>query len=106
MPSRPERTTRVDCDPVQGADSYVVLRRLTVGEIDELQRQRTREHWSDGTYSKQIIARRIVEWNWVDFDGAPLPQPKDNPSVIDQLTEDEVHFLSGVMHPEEANQGN
>jgi hypothetical protein len=35
----------------------------------------------------------VESWNWVDSQGDPLPQPKDDPRVVEQLTGDELQCL-------------
>ena len=32
-------------------------------------------------------------WNWEDEDGNSLPQPADDPDVLDQLSIDEINFI-------------
>lgn len=46
----------------------------------------------DGVYD--LLAETVVEWNWVDDEGNPLPQPKDDPDVFRrELVLDEVQYL-------------
>ena len=49
------------------------------------------------TWAVERFKDHIKEWNWVDDDGAPLPQVKDAPDVIDTLTMDEVSALSEAL---------
>jgi hypothetical protein len=49
-----------------------------------------------------MLVRAIVDWNWVDDDGVLLPLPKDNPAVIDLLTEAEAAFIASAMQGEAA----
>lgn len=48
-----------------------------------------------------MIQRHLVEWNWVDDGDVPLPQPKTNPEVVDELSTDEVTFLANLLTGEE-----
>jgi len=39
----------------------------------------------------------IIEWNWVDVDGSPLPQVHEDPSVLEQLVMEEITALTNAM---------
>lgn len=110
---------------VQGPESWVKIRAATVGEILNAQREReTRDNiwfrmgrrlgrifgWLSPNRSKpdpvsQItrdFAYRVIgyisDWNWVDGDGSPLPIPRENPSVVESLTDDELSCLVGAVY--------
>lgn len=34
-----------------------------------------------------------IRWNWIGVDGAPLPQPEDDPSVYEEISDDEIIFI-------------
>lgn len=108
---------------VQGPDSWVIVRPATIGEILEVQRaQETRSgFWyrlgvwlgkvagalglrrqqgrADVT---QEFAYRMVGfirgWNWVDEHGQPLPQPVDDPTVVESLTEAELAAIVDAVY--------
>jgi hypothetical protein len=42
---------------------------------------------------RAFICSLILDWNWVDDDGHPLPSPHNNPDVYELLTDDEGAFL-------------
>jgi len=122
MPTR-RNVVRVVTASVQGDDSYVVVRKLTVGEAREVLRDRQRRNQSamvrmaDAGQNQEIIQEaidaeaaieniewavkrfkgHIREWNWVDDDGEPLPQIKDDPDIVDQLSIDEMRVLSEAL---------
>ena len=48
-------------------------------------------------YGLEKLRLHVIAWNWVDDDGNPLPDPKENPEVFDELTDDEVTFLINKM---------
>lgn len=92
MPQR-KSTLRVSCEPVQGEDSYVVLRRITLGEAKKFRTL-------DGTPDfdrMSFLAPHILDWNWVDDDGEPLPLPSTDSTVLDVLTDAEVAFLVNAL---------
>jgi len=111
---------------VQGDDSYVVVRKLTVGEAQEVMRERQRhskearkalqqagedqalrdifkeESQADAAYETfdwavRRFADHILSWNWVLDDGTPMPQVKDDPSILAQLTSDEMKVISDAL---------
>lgn len=83
---------------VQGDDSYVVITLPEVAEIREILGHDGQdvETFEDGA---GVIARHVLEWNWVDDDDKPLPVPTKDPSVVDRLTTLEykalIEFLLG-----------
>lgn len=40
-----------------------------------------------------FLCERIVRWSWTDDDGAPHPQPKDDPTVFERLDFRELQYL-------------
>lgn len=44
-----------------------------------------------------LLSTLIVQWNWVDDNNNPLPQPKDDPGVFAKLTTDEYLFVSSLL---------
>lgn len=114
MPKR-MNVKKFDTSEVMGEDSYIKLRMLTVGEIRHLrkesakakrqieQRQAQLEAGKEPTvevpefdwFEKglQLLAKQLVSWNWVDEEGEPLPHPREDPTVIDRLTEEESEVI-------------
>lgn len=110
---------------VQGDGSWVKVRAATIGEIlDARREQETRDNawfrmgrWLGRVFSwllpnrpksapvSQItrdftyrVIGYIADWNWVDGDGEPLPDPKENPSVVESLTDDEMSALIDAVY--------
>lgn len=53
---------------------------------------------SEFTHFCDLLARRIVAWNWTDVvTGEPLPQPFGRPEVLAELTEAELVYLTLVL---------
>jgi hypothetical protein len=121
----PERTSgrKVLTPTVQGADSWVIVRAATVGEILEARREQEQRTgfwyglgvrlmrivgWFRPAYnpgmSDQIRAsayrtiNHIKAWNWVDEHGESLPQPSDSPQIVEQLTEEELACLIDAVY--------
>jgi len=47
--------------------------------------------------TRRIMARCVEKWDWVDYDGTPLPLPKDDPSVVDRLESWELEIISDAI---------
>ena len=43
------------------------------------------------------LSNKILDWNWTDFEGNPLPKPFKNPEVFKDISEDELIWLSGAL---------
>lgn len=46
------------------------------------------------------IASRVVDWNWTDLTGEPLPNPYKRPDIIRSLSSDEVLWLRSAIQGE------
>jgi len=106
----PERlnTKRVATDSVQGAESYVTLRRATSDESRELYkaiRKTDTPESEEAAYQAQVafVQKHIVGWNWVWEDGLPMPSPKDDPTVIGKLSDQELKaIVDALLGPDAA----
>lgn len=56
------------------------------------------------------LARHVLDWNWPDDEGEPLPKPHGNPEVFKLLTMPELMFigraLSGTLEQQAAARKN
>ena len=105
-----KRTTvrRFDTEEVQGEGSFVVLSSLKVKEVRRLHKltdvkegEEEPDAFEEGV---KMLANHIVDWDWVDDDGNPLPKPKGKISVIDMLTNEESEFISDLLVQANAKQ--
>ena len=102
MPSRVKKVRRVDSEVVQGDGSWVDMLRPKGRALKEAMRVNSDNIGEDGDkdglksyeYNEGFLQAHIKGWNWVDDDGEPLAQPKDDIAVFDELTLEEVNFLS------------
>ena len=92
---RQVKTRRIATLSVQGEDSFVVVRPPKWGLLRKAQQQSKADDAAAAgvTFASDLIVASVVEWNWTDDEGLPLPLPKDNPAIIDELDADEVAFL-------------
>jgi len=97
MPQR-QSVRRVISEPVQGADSWIDLRSQTWGEERAMAGIQ-----DDEGKARKFLEGVIVGWNWVDYDGSPLPQVKDDPEVLLRLTGDEIRFIITSLAPDTKN---
>ena len=96
MPQR-QNTKRVKSDEVQGEDSWVEVRRLTYGEIVTMRASSGGDRLEQ---SAAVVTAIVINWNWVDDAGTPLPLPSVDPSVINQLTDAEIAFIGTALGAE------
>jgi hypothetical protein len=100
----------VDASEVQGEGTWVKVRKVDFGEKRRFmalaQRMRvqgaaqeTAQTLEDDALKPMaaLVARGVLEWNWTDAEGDPLPLPReaDGDAAIDHLLEEEVTFLAG-----------
>lgn len=96
MPQRQSNTKRVEGGP-QGEDAYVVMKRLTMDEqtafgqlftkvLDKSTEEQT-------TVIQTTLSSIVLEWNWVNNDGSPFPQLREQPTIAGQLYADELDWL-------------
>ncbi len=126
MPKR-QRIQKFLSTKVQGEDSWVKVSPLTVAEmrLNREKRQeadKTAKEWlkavklAEGENQEpperpepldffelglDTLRQHVVEWNWVDDDGTPLPQMPEHPEVVELLTDTEVGFLGDCIQGSE-----
>ncbi len=105
MPKRQD-THRHDSKDVQGEGSYVVVRDMTVAELlAYLERTAIQESRPDTEVGKTFeenaasAVKLVVDWNWVDDQGQPLPLPSAAPEVLRMLTGPELRFIRDLQRP-------
>jgi len=88
---------------VQGEGSWVQFRYMSLGESKAIHNQHasTADDMQKAKVGFDLLASHIVGWNWVDNNDQPLPLPKDDPSVMDQLLEPELEFLQRAFSRKE-----
>lgn len=101
-----QRVKRYDSSSVQGEDSWVIVASQTVAEVRKLQKLAKGKDADAFEIGVTVMKTHVREWNWVNDDGDPLSQPKDEPEVIELLTNDEVVFLGKCILGSEADAKN
>jgi len=105
MPKRQSVKTHKS-DEVQGEGSFVVTTAVKVKEIREIRKHAADPEFDDFEGGIALLAQHIVKWNWQDDEGKDLPCPKDDPKVIDDLTNEESEFLVGLLMGEKGSSKN
>jgi hypothetical protein len=136
MPSRLSIKT-LPTPEIQGDDSYIKYRPVTIEEARELRTKVTEvqnlqnkalteyavsqnkavadltdeeketAYETSGltddllSFADKQLSKFILEWNWVDDDGNPLPQPKDDYKVMGKLYTHEYSFIMSLFNPDE-----
>ena len=86
---------RVDSASVQGEGSYVLLKKMTHGEVKTFNRAMSEAAATEDEEPLRIAIRtQVIGWNWSDAEGVAFPLPKDDPLLLDRLTEVELLFLT------------
>jgi len=96
MPKR-KSVRRFPCDDVQGEGSYIVLAAIKVKQVREMRKKAKDPEFDDFEGGVALLAEHILSWNFVDDEGNPLPLPKDDPTVIDELTNEESEFIVDLL---------
>lgn len=107
MPRR-QSIRRVASEAVQGEDSYIIVRKMTVGEhtrhlalvADAQQAQADGDSQRITAIESEmtgLLASCVRGWNWVDDDDEPLPSPAEDEDVLQALTLDEVEFIVNAI---------
>jgi hypothetical protein len=107
MPQRQNITT-VPTEHLQGAESWVKVRSITVEDWERRQKiladgkkaaeaNDVEAAMKTETEYRELVARYILDWNWLDDDGQPLPCLAEDISVFNKLTMEEANFLSNVI---------
>lgn len=101
MPTR-QRIHKYPSKEIQGEDSWVTCSLLTVRD-QRMAKQAITAGKDPAEVGVEIILEHVLEWNWVDDDGNPMPQLKDDPEYIENMTDAEITFLteciSGTTNP-------
>lgn len=89
---------RFDTKEVQGEGSYVILTSLRVKERrDFIKKNKTDDDFSALEWGVELLTKHVIEWNWVGDSGDLLPLPKDEPQVMDYMTDEESEFLANLL---------
>lgn len=87
-------SVRYPSEEVQGEGSYIALSPMKVKEIRKLRKDsKADEDFDFFEKGLELLATRVLDWNWVDDEGKPLTKPSEDSSIIDELTEAEATFI-------------
>jgi len=100
MPKR-LRVQKFLSNKVQGDDSWVRVSPLTVAEMRLAREERGTASFDAFELGLTVLKEHVIEWNWVDDDGEPLPQMQEHPEVVELLTDTEVAFLGDCIQGSE-----
>ena len=94
MPERINKKYRkVASTEVQGEGSWIIVRKVGFEIIRNQNVANLQNADGDMGLAYQAAKTILHEWNWVDDNGEPFPQPKDNPEIFDELTAEEQWFI-------------
>jgi hypothetical protein len=95
----PERriVQKVFSEAVQGSGSWVKFSTVKVGEVRGLRKANEDEGVDPFEAGLALIQKHLMDWNWVDDEGQPLPNPQQDPNVINDLTHIESEWLAEAL---------
>lgn len=96
MPKR-QSVKKHDASVVQGEGAFVITTAVKVREIREIRKHASDPEFDDFEGGVALLAKHVIKWNFVDDERNPLPCPKDDPTVIDELTNEESEFLVNLL---------
>lgn len=82
---------KIDSSDVQGEGSWVLLKSPTIEDIRGGLTSGDQTSTEQIEYSFSIIGKLIIDWNWVDDEGNPLPKP--DYEIVKLLPIQEINFL-------------
>jgi hypothetical protein len=99
---------RIESKSLQGEGSYIIIKRvgwkqakdvnkyLGVGDVslraDMTSEEKAKHIDKEVALTEDILCNAVVEWNWTDDQGNPLPVPR-KPADLDLLLAEEVQFI-------------
>jgi len=86
-----------ETDDLQGEGSFVKLSAVKVREVRKARKLAKDAEVDAFMEGLKMLKDHVLAWNWVDDNDEPLPLPKDQPDVLDELTNEEVEFLAGIL---------
>ena len=95
MPERLTSTITVDSTKVQSEGSFVKIKALLWGEGKDVAKWETVDGDKATDTIEQFLTEHVLEWNWVDGDGQPLPQLSQE-NCLDRLTKAEMAYLIAI----------
>lgn len=79
----------------------IAARNLAATEGDDDQVDHTGEYLErDFGTLLEVVARRVISWNWTDMRGRPLPQLDGKTDLLRDLSDQEVYWLVGACRGE------
>jgi len=88
---------KVDSAEVQGDSSWVLLRSPVIDDFTSLDMPAEGDRKAAMEFGRELLKSLVLDWDWVDDEGGPLPKPPDDPAIMSQLPLSEIMFLIGAI---------
>lgn len=104
MPAR-QNVKTIPTPAVQGDDSWIKIKAMTVEQFNRNQAILRQAQQPDAdaealdSLATELFAEVVLDWNWVDEEGKPLPKPNGNPEVFGTLTMMELLTIGEALRP-------
>lgn len=92
---------KVDSAEVQGEGSWVLLRSPVIDDLTSLDMPAEGDRKAAIEFGRELLKSLIVDWDWVNDEGEPLPNPVNDPDVVSRLPFQEITFLINAIGLEE-----
>jgi len=79
-----------------GEDSYVKIRSVPYAMVQEAAAKKDSKDTTpdeEQEFTEKLLKASVIEWNWVDDDDKPLPDPNHEDWDLGNLLINEVEFL-------------
>jgi hypothetical protein len=88
---------KVDSTEVQGKGSWVLLRSPVIDDLTALEMPPEGDRKASIEFGRELLKSLVMDWDWVDDEGNPLPKPPDEPEILARIPLSEVMFLIGAI---------
>lgn len=93
-----QSTRRVGSEAVQGEDSFVVFREMEFGTVLEAMKKGagSTNPAEEKEFTERLFKEAVIDWNWVDDNGAPLPLPSKGLEIERLLTTEVIWLVEQI----------
>lgn len=102
--SERKSTFKVGSEEIQGEGSYVLFHQMSFGMVLEAMKKQgdKTKPAEEKEFTERLLKDAVVEWNWVDDDGALLPLPSKGLEIESLLTNEIIWLVEQVTGKSQA----
>lgn len=97
-------TFKVSSEEIQGVGSYVIFRHMTFGTVLQAMSKSGDKTNSkeEKAFTEKLLKEAVIEWDWVDDNGAPLVLPSAGLEIESLLTNEIMWLVSQITGKEQS----